>query len=405
MCVAIAMEPNTELSLDEVFKMGRSNADGIGVAWAEDGQVHWYKSINYTPQSAQKFIAERSGFFRLVHFRLSTVGGVQVNLCHPFEVGPLANSGQQGHSSKVLIHNGHWYRYRDILDILDKEDALPDKGPWSDSRLMAYLAHFDEDWLDVVTGKVAMMNGQGDIKLLGSWDTLRPGIKVSNKIWDHSFNYRRSGRDRDWPGWGWTAEQWEAKEKHEQELAEKAEAEKKAKDEQEKQSEKASSTQGKAHAIPEFKYTHTPAEIRVGGAPGDSGVVGSRAGSRGETGGRALLGGSGDAGPSGHRRYHINIGQGIGISEGSPTYKWENGKQVIETAGEFIANGQVKVEVKSNEIKYDHTPWHNQTNGKWYWIPPGSVTGAKYRVEEIDERKARAIVESVTSPVHGSERR
>lgn len=414
MCVAIAMEPNTELSLDEVFKMGRSNADGIGVAWAEDGQVHWYKSINYTPQSAQKFIADRAGFFRLVHFRLSTVGGVRVDLCHPFEVGPLANPGQQGHSARVLIHNGHWYRWKDILDLLEKEDALPDKGPWSDSRLAAYLASRDPGWLEVVTGKIATLSGTGDISLVGNWETLRPGIKVSNKTWDHGFNYKRSGKDRDWPGWGQTAEYWEERDKHMAHLAEEAakkeEAEKK-KNEQEKAPEKAGETggNGRYEPKPKFKpYTHQPAESRVAGAPGNSGVLQTGNGAWGNRGGLSLVGGAGDAGAhgvGGVARSFVRVGPGEGEQGKRTLYVYKDGKESIETEGEFHANGQARVKVGEKEIAYDHTPWFNETLNKWYWIPPESVNGARYKIETIDERHARAILESITTPLHGADRK
>lgn len=371
MCVAIVMEPGTELTGEEVFKMGRSNADGIGVAWAEDGKVEWYKSINYTPTSATRFINERKGFFRLVHFRLSTIGGVRVDLCHPFEVGPLANPAQHGHSAKVLIHNGHWNRWTDIIDILRKEEALPDNGPWSDSRLAAYLASFDQDWLDLVTGRVATMDGEGNIKMLGSWETLRPGIKVSNKHWDHGFNYRRSGRDRDWPGWGWTAKEWEEQEKHHEKLAEEA---KRARDEQESKDQE----EGKGGK------TQAKGEIRVGGGPVHGGTVAASAKTEGKT--TPSTGVGGGAGTK------VN-GQGIG-----PHRYWVGDKEVIEQSGSFVTNGSVKVDVKGNEVRFDHTPWQNPVTKRWFWIPPESVQGIRYRVEEIDGNRARAILESIAAP-------
>lgn len=400
------MEPDTELSLDEVFKMGRSNADGIGVAWADGDQVEWYKSINYTPQSATKFINERKGFFRLVHFRLSTVGGVRVDLCHPFEVGPMASSSQHGHSAKVLIHNGHWHRWTDIIDILKKEEALPDGGPWSDSRLAAYLAAFDEDWLDVVTGRVATMDGKGNIKLLGSWETLRPGIKVSNKIWDHNFNYKRSGRDRDWPGWGWTQDQWEAKQRHEEQLAKEAEEEekkKKTKNEQEKK-EKAANADAK-------EGTTQGAIVRMGGGSGNGGAVVTKAQAGADAAAGQKLGRGGDAGNTGRGGVGGAAGYPWDPDDGhggsgfrGPVYYWQGDRQIMDASGPFVVNGEAKVDVKSNETVFDHRPWQNPASKRWYWIPPESVStkggSPRYRVEEIHADTARAILESITAPVH-----
>lgn len=217
MCVAICMEPGSTLTEEEVGKMGRANADGVGLAWAEDGAVKWWKSTNYRDEYLTHVVNERVDFFRFVHFRLSTAGGVRADLCHPFEIGPLANPAPTGVSSRVLMHNGHWHRWTDVFDILKKEQLLPDTGPWSDTRLGALLASQDMDWIDTMGGKVAVLEGDGSIKRWGVWEELRAGIKVSNKTWDHNYNYKRSGKDRQWTGWGWSEENWKEKEAHEKE--------------------------------------------------------------------------------------------------------------------------------------------------------------------------------------------
>lgn len=367
MCVAISMEPGTELTLEEVIKMGRANADGVGIAWAEDGVVEWYKSINYSPEGLLKVINDRVGFFRLVHFRLSTVGGVRVDLCHPFEVGPMANPAQRGHSSRVLIHNGHWGRWTDIIDVLRKEGVLPDNGPWSDSRLAAFLAAFDEDWLQVITGRIAVMDGEGNTKLLGNWDTLRPGLKVSNKIWEtYTHNWKRSGRDREWAGWGWTAEQWEAKEAYDREQAAKAAQEKK--DEQEaKGSEEGSSTGTSGSA----GTTQKAGTIHVGSGSPDEGVGAKITAQGGKSGGHRIGGASREV-------FHRSAGQRTGDYNGEDS----------------------KVSVKGNEITYNHTPWQNPATKKWYHIPEESCKGTYYRVEELTPDEARSLLEQATTPVH-----
>src|SRR6478752_550194 len=113
MCVAIIMEPGTELSLEEVQKMGKANGDGVGFAWADGQTVQWYKTVVYEPEQIAFHINKRKDFFRLVHFRLSTAGGVRSELCHPFDVSPVASCAPAGESNMVLIHNGHWHRWSD----------------------------------------------------------------------------------------------------------------------------------------------------------------------------------------------------------------------------------------------------------------------------------------------------
>lgn len=358
MCVAISMEPGTELSLDEVEKMTKANADGIGVAWAEDGQVFWYKSIAYEPKAAQKFIEERKGFFRLVHFRLATAGGGRVELCHPFEVGPMANCSKTGHSSQVLIHNGHWHRWTDVIDILRKEGALPDIGPWSDSRLAAFLASHDPDWLDAVNGKVALMDGEGNTKLLGTWESLRPGIKVSNKNWEHNYNYRRSGKDRHWTGWGWSDKEWEQKEAHDAAQAQEAKEDKgeKGKKGDNNGAKTTGTGNGQAHS----------GQGQSGSGSGPGHVVGA---------GTATA----QAGGEGH---HAGV-QRVGAKPFA-----------THCRGPLLIGDVAKVYRREDGIVYSHVPWKNEHTGVYYWIPPGSVRGDEYDIEQLSPDEARLVLES-----------
>lgn len=387
MCVAITMEPGTELSLEEVLRMGRSNGDGIGMAWAEDGVVQWTKAVNYMPHQAHAFINSYKDFFRLVHFRLSTAGGVMASLCHPFEVGPLASGAANGHGSKVLIHNGHWHRWSDVFDILKKEEALPDRGPWSDSRLAAFLAYHNPEWLETVGGRIALMDGEGNITRYGTWEDLRAGIKVSNKSWDHSFNYTRRGRDRDWPGWGWTEEQWQQAQAHEKakkEEAERAEKEKKEKDSHGK--EKQSTSTGGAETWSPHGHSYidqTTGQVHMGEGsgsarhllPAESGVVG-------EHGGR---GGSGDGQRTRGRISGYEATNKGAIREG------EN--QSGKNKGGYKAPGK-------GDIQFDHLPWQNPETGVWYWIPPSSVNGRSCRIERLSEERARELLEPFTPAAH-----
>jgi predicted glutamine amidotransferase len=212
MCVAITMEPGAELTVEEVVKMDRTNADGVGIAWAYEGAVHWYKTTKVDPKYIQKMIYYWSEFPRLVHFRLATAGGTRADLCHPFEIGPLANCAPRGSGAKVMIHNGHWSRWSEVHDLMDKEGLLPDRTPWSDTRLAAYLSYTDPDWLVALGGRVATMDGDGAIERIGSWDKLRDGIHCSNMGWASEHTYKRGGYAgyNRWKGWDWEESDWAA---------------------------------------------------------------------------------------------------------------------------------------------------------------------------------------------------
>lgn len=210
MCVAITLAAGTWLDGKEVEQMNRANADGVGVAWAKDGLVEWYKTTKVDPEYITKMVYAFREYPRLVHFRLSTAGGTRPDLCHPFEIGPLANCEPRGSSTRVMIHNGHWHKWDDVRKMLASEGLLP-PGPWSDSRLVAYLSHDDPEWLESIGGRVAVMRGNGDIHRIGDWTELRPNLWVSNKNWEGA-NYTRGGYTgfRHWKGWGWSEQEHEA---------------------------------------------------------------------------------------------------------------------------------------------------------------------------------------------------
>lgn len=184
MCVAITLLPGAELSIEEITNMLLTNRDGVGLAWATGEDVRWIKSTKTSPEKILKFLNYVKDYPRLLHFRLSTAGGIQDGLCHPFEISPQANYKAEGSGQKVMIHNGHWGGWYELKTLLDREDMLPE-GPWSDTRLIAFLAADDEEWLETLGGRVATMDAQGEIKYLGDWQNLREGIRVSNKYWEN----------------------------------------------------------------------------------------------------------------------------------------------------------------------------------------------------------------------------
>lgn len=342
MCVAVTLDKGAELTHEEIFKMGNANGDGFGIAWADDGVVHWWKTLAYDVDYLTHTVNTLSLFPRFVHFRLTTMGGTRVDLCHPFEIGPFASCAAQGHGQKVMMHNGHWGQSKDFYAILKENGALPDDGPWSDTRLAAFLASKDEDWLTVVTGRVATLDGAGNMKLIGHWDKLRDGIMVSNKVWDHNYNYQRTGRTR-WEGWGWSEENWKAKEAHDR--AKKEAAEKEAAKDGEKE---------------KGPISH---------------VAGGNLGVRRHD--RQLLA-SGEHGGPAHQ------GGGAGVKEGAK----EGGQAEQANEGK-----------KARKRVYDLRPWFDSTSGYWYQVDPNQPehSDGTPRTRKISEAEARSFLEQIAA--------
>lgn len=338
MCVAVTLAPGTFLTEQECDRMNRSNADGVGVAWAKDGVVQWFKTTKVDVRYIAEMIHAWRDVPRLVHFRYATAGGTRPDLCHPFEIGPKANCAPTGVAARVMIHNGHWSRWDDVKSLLDKEGLLPE-GPWSDSRLAAYLAHTDAGWLEALGGRVAVMEGDGKIARLGDWSALREGLYVSNMSWNTDVKYTRGGYEgyRTWKGWGWSEEEFEAyykyleeEDKREQEAIEASirESAREARKAAKKEKRRGGSASGATTA-------NKPAEDNNGGHVAQGGGA-ERSNRSPACGSQECLNAKGDGGCG---------------SEG--VCAWEYNTQAIP------AKPQGKRDLSPD-------PWHNPRDGKWY---------------------------------------
>jgi len=157
MCLLIVYED--KFPTRRVLELGASrNPHGAGIAWVEDGKVKWKKGLKLE----ELFNYEDKTGPGLVHFRLSTVGGDNPLLCHPFPVSETAEVDLEGEADKVLAHNGHWMDWQKcVSNVVNRDKPLP-PAPWSDTRGIAWLtSHYGDDWLDWLSEKVAVLDKNG----------------------------------------------------------------------------------------------------------------------------------------------------------------------------------------------------------------------------------------------------
>jgi len=158
---------------DEVLAKGEEKFgwDGIGVAWRQNGLVHWRKGI--TLEQLKAIGKDTKGPW-LIHFRQSTVGKAMPELCHPFPVNKDVSLKLEGKAMSVLAHNGHWNNWANrLLNSLGKHE-LPD-GPWSDTRAMAFLtAIHGREYMKLVDhaetgdfGRIAILSNTGPVFMMG----------------------------------------------------------------------------------------------------------------------------------------------------------------------------------------------------------------------------------------------
>lgn len=191
MCVAIYVPKGIRTpSLDVLEQCQKNNRDGAGVAWVEGRQVVWKKGID--AKTAHLLLQDVENTPRFIHFRLATVGGSNPKLCHPFPVSPRVGLALEGQADEVLMHNGH---FRDWKEMILKAGVrrIP-RGPWSDTRGLALLAHhYGEGFLEMIDEKIGLLRKDGSCLLFGTW-TAEEGAYYSNLYWrSYTFRYNDHG--------------------------------------------------------------------------------------------------------------------------------------------------------------------------------------------------------------------
>lgn len=151
----------------------RANPHGAGVAWREDGEVHWMKGLE--PDELEALIAGLSGEI-VIHFRIASVGEVTPRLCHPFPVTTCATTRLSGHTRAALFHNGTWFDWRETLRRMPRGRV---GGLLSDTRVAASLVDLcGTDVLDRLPGRWVFFD-RDFTQLYGEWQKWR-GMRVSN---------------------------------------------------------------------------------------------------------------------------------------------------------------------------------------------------------------------------------
>lgn len=197
MCVILVCEQKapTKAVLEACAE---KNPHGAGIAWRDGNVVRWEKGVDMRV----KDVMSRIGQIKLpyiIHFRVSSVGLICNELCHPFPFGAQsqASSGESKHG--VMFHNGTFHVWKSELRDYCRVSGrrLPD-GLWSDTRAMAFLTGaYGPSWLQLIDEKIAYLTPT-DIQVLGTkaqgWCRKgpdgkyaldnEPGIWFSNDLWE-----------------------------------------------------------------------------------------------------------------------------------------------------------------------------------------------------------------------------
>ena len=150
MCVILLCPPKVRPDLATLEACAAANPHGGGIAWREDGTVHFRK------------------------------------IDSPAELHRLARRASltdHGHAKAVLFQNGTWAGWREAVAKAVRDGHRPLVGPMSDARAAAWLAHlYGATYLGALKPSRWVHFGAAETLIHGEWRT-RGGIRFSNLHW------------------------------------------------------------------------------------------------------------------------------------------------------------------------------------------------------------------------------
>lgn len=211
MCI-IAVVNSRRLTDSEIENSFSNNPDGAGIGWVDSkGRNNFIKGI----MDLNEFKEIYKGVPKVphvVHFRMSTSGGVQKELTHPMIVSEESNLYLEYRGEEpILFHNGIMARWEEeLINYYIRTNKKIPGGHWSDTRLIAVMASsLGENFLSFKSmGKFALIM-DGVIFTYGKY-TKEDGVLFSSDTYKRiytrygsSYGYGTYGAGKIWRNGRW----------------------------------------------------------------------------------------------------------------------------------------------------------------------------------------------------------
>lgn len=191
MCIAILNTPNVTFPKSLISTCWDNNGDGAGLIYTGGGSLFIHKELNSVDNFYNKYIDVRRRFPKskiVLHFRIGTSGGINLDNCHPFSVS----------KNLAFVHNG----------IISELNGINPKK--SDTNLFNefVLQHLPADFtanpalMSVIekyigSSKLVFLNKDNEATIvneeLGVEDSKYPNCWFSNSTYKPSQYYDRGG--------------------------------------------------------------------------------------------------------------------------------------------------------------------------------------------------------------------
>ena len=196
MCVICVKEKGVKMpTMENIKAMWEHNPDGAGYMLARNGYVYIRKGFMKLSDFLSALETEKitTDDVIIMHFRISTQGGVNKAMTHPFALSTrLEDMKELNVMADVgVVHNGI---IRMTTDFRQKE--------YSDTALfvanyLSKLIRTADDFYDeeikemifnLIGSKMVLLNGNGDIQMIGEF-AKRNGLWYSNLLHEYKPSY------------------------------------------------------------------------------------------------------------------------------------------------------------------------------------------------------------------------
>lgn len=202
MCIAIFSPLGTKIPSDVFLKNSwLNNPDGGGFAFNLNGRVriqkgymHFHEFVNALHEADEKYDLTKRGV--LIHARIATHGGVTPECCHPFPlVGDLGMMKKlKSTCDYAVVHNG----------IISLTSSLANKNSGASDTMLfidKYMSKIasNKAWFnnstnmeliyDLADSKIAVLDGNGNIKSTPGFTKGPDGNYYSNTSYNYSSSY------------------------------------------------------------------------------------------------------------------------------------------------------------------------------------------------------------------------
>ena len=175
MCVIINIEKGQFPKYETLKSAELLNSHGGSIAWLENGKINFEKGIKAKKINdlIEKRLKPNKVKTAIIHFRIASVGKINKELCHPFQISEKVNPDLKVMDSEydLLFHNGTVTTWESMLiESLQKFKGQIPSGELSDSRVIAFLLnrHGTDIIKDSVHNKFSILTKKGIVKF-GQW--------------------------------------------------------------------------------------------------------------------------------------------------------------------------------------------------------------------------------------------